>query len=92
LRNPWGHKEWQGDWSDNSAKWTPELREKLSVTDEDDGTFYMCYNDYINFYRSTTICKVRDEYHFTELKVNSDKYFMSKLTLKEKTDLTLSLS
>lgn len=26
LRNPWGHKEWLGDWSDNSDKWTPELR------------------------------------------------------------------
>lgn len=22
VRNPWGHKEWKGDWSYNSAKWT----------------------------------------------------------------------
>lgn len=26
LRNPWGHQEWSGDWSDNSDKWTPELK------------------------------------------------------------------
>jgi calpain-15 len=26
LRNPWGHKEWMGDWSDKSDKWTPELK------------------------------------------------------------------
>lgn len=26
LRNPWGHKEWMGDWSDKSAKWTNDLR------------------------------------------------------------------
>jgi calpain-15 len=26
IRNPWGFKEWQGDWSDKSTKWTPELR------------------------------------------------------------------
>lgn len=27
LRNPWGHQEWMGDWSDKSDKWTPELRQ-----------------------------------------------------------------
>jgi len=21
IRNPWGFKEWSGDWSDNSKKW-----------------------------------------------------------------------
>ena len=26
IRNPWGKKEWQGDWSDKSAKWTAETK------------------------------------------------------------------
>ena len=26
LRNPWGSREWQGDYSDSSALWTRELR------------------------------------------------------------------
>jgi len=26
LRNPWGHMEWTGDWSDQSSKWTTELK------------------------------------------------------------------
>lgn len=33
LRNPWGHQEWKGDWSDKSSLWTPELRKQLNVSD-----------------------------------------------------------
>lgn len=29
LRNPWGHKEWLGKWSDTSEHWTEELRKEL---------------------------------------------------------------
>ena len=29
LRNPWGHQEWSGDWSDSSHLWTPELKDML---------------------------------------------------------------
>ena len=29
LRNPWGHFSWNGDWSDTSDIWTPELKESL---------------------------------------------------------------
>ena len=31
LRNPWGHGEWKGDWSDCSPLWTPELRKTFNV-------------------------------------------------------------
>lgn len=61
LRNPWGHKEWMGDWSDHSDKWTPELKEKVQFTEAaDDGVFFIAYEDYLRYYRSTTICKVHD--------------------------------
>lgn len=25
IRNPWGNFEWDGDWSDHSELWTPEM-------------------------------------------------------------------
>ncbi len=29
IRNPWGRREWNGDWSDSSSIWTPELKEAV---------------------------------------------------------------
>lgn len=26
LRNPWGKKEWIGEWSDGSPSWTKEIK------------------------------------------------------------------
>jgi len=46
VRNPWGRYEWTGKWSDGSKEWTPELQKKLNVVFEDDGTFWMDFNDF----------------------------------------------
>ena len=47
LRNPWGSFEWKGDWGDASDCWTPELKKEVGlVEDADDGTFWMCFEDF----------------------------------------------
>jgi hypothetical protein len=43
LRNPWGTTEWNGDWSDHSPLWTPELKEALGWTDVD-GEKLLCFH------------------------------------------------
>ena len=43
IRNPWGCREWNGKWSDDSEEWTEELIKELNVTFGDDGIFYMNY-------------------------------------------------
>ena len=46
IRNPWGNdKEWNGDWSDDSALWTPAMKKALNFVAAADGTFWMSWKD-----------------------------------------------
>jgi hypothetical protein len=57
LRNPWGGFEWQGDWSDSSDLWTVEIKEELNVVlADDDGTFWMCFDDLLKHFFSINVC------------------------------------
>ena len=56
MRNPWGRKgEWTGAWSDKWSGWTPQLKNELGATDEDDGLFFIPVRDYLTHYRSTSV-------------------------------------
>jgi hypothetical protein len=62
IRNPWGSMEWRGEWSDNSPLWTPELKAELGSTfvesADDDGAFWMSYNDMLTNFVSINVCEV----------------------------------
>ena len=63
LRNPWGEKEFNGDWSDKSSKWTDELKKKVDFEGvKDDGIFYMSYEDFIEYYSLIEILKHKQGY------------------------------
>ncbi|XP_072526975.1 calpain-1 catalytic subunit-like [Salminus brasiliensis] len=60
LRNPWGNKEWNGAWSDNSKEWDsvlPQEKNKLNYSAED-GEFWMAYSDYKKQYSRVEICNL----------------------------------
>ena len=59
LRNPWGHFSWKGSWSDKSDIWTPELRESLLPHGDDDGVFWIAFEDMLKYFDCIDICKVR---------------------------------
>ena len=69
LRNPYGNGEFNGDWSDYSKKWTPELKEKYNLVIKDDGDFYMSYDDFLNYYVTLGICKLHPGYKTTSLRM-----------------------
>ena len=58
LRNPWGQSEWNGAWSDNDrARWTTRMKQKLNFTSEDDGKFWMSFQDFTQNYARVYLCK-----------------------------------
>ncbi|XP_063751381.1 calpain-1 catalytic subunit-like [Eleginops maclovinus] len=57
LFNPWGHKEWTGNWSDKSGMWqrvTPDDRAKCE--DRNDGEFWMELEDFCRHFHMLFIC------------------------------------
>ena len=56
VRNPWGKREWQGAWSDQSDTWTESTKAQVRLQDKDDGCFWIAFADYVKFFYITTIC------------------------------------
>ncbi|XP_063353835.1 calpain-1 catalytic subunit-like [Pelmatolapia mariae] len=58
LWNPWGHGEWNGDWSDRSPLWqtvSPQDRD-MCLAVYDDGEFWMSLKDFCKTYSGLDIC------------------------------------
>ena len=95
IRNPWGHQEWNGAWSDNDSKnWTDELRRELNHKIEDDGEFFMDVNDYLQYYKCTTITQYKTGYstHMIKVKQPRNTFSVSMVEISEKTDLYLTIN
>jgi hypothetical protein len=55
VRNPWGQFTWNGDFSDNSQRWTDALRKACDYKAEP-GAFWMQWSDFINFFSEVVMC------------------------------------
>lgn len=63
LRNPWGTFEWNGDWSDKSDKWTPELKQQVDLKENsDDGLFWISLDDFKNYFDTFEICRFNETF------------------------------
>lgn len=59
LKNPWGEREWNGAFSDGSPEWSKvsaSERQKLGLTFEDDGEFWMTFEDFLEHFTDLSIC------------------------------------
>ena len=63
LRNPWGEKEFNGAWSDNSFMWNEELKRLVNFEGiRDEGIFYMSFEDFIKYFSLVEILKIKPGY------------------------------
>ena len=88
LRNPWGHKEWCGDWSDESNKWTKDIRKQCNNYDiKNDGSFWMSFDDFHNFFIIGGICHLYENYKYSFFhifKQSAEKgAFLSKIIINQ---------
>ncbi|KAK8733658.1 hypothetical protein OTU49_006409 [Cherax quadricarinatus] len=65
LHNPWGNEtEWKGSWSDKSPEWatiTEEEKKRLGLTFDDDGEFWMSFQDFVKNFTTVEVCDVTPE-------------------------------
>ena len=61
MRNPWVSFEWKGDYLKKFQwKWTESLKKELSYVNEDDGSFWMILDDFINFFSVSFAIRFQD--------------------------------
>ena len=88
MKNMWGTNEWVGDWSDNSSKWTQEFKKEVGLEQKQEGIFWISYEDYLQFYTTTHICKIHPNYEyvtkkFKSSKANNEPLNLSKVVVKQ---------
>jgi hypothetical protein len=61
IRNPWGKREWKGDFSAGSERWTHALRKKIGDHSyrKGDGTFFMTFEDMCLRFHHLDVAKSR---------------------------------
>lgn len=72
LRNPHGKGEWRGDWSDNSFKWTKELRDEYDAHVKEDGIFFMPIKNFKRNFQEVDICHYNPENILTQRPIDQD--------------------
>ncbi|XP_067950121.1 calpain-5-like [Watersipora subatra] len=68
LRNPWGKHEWNGRFSDSSPEWqkiSESERKKMGLVFEDDGEFWMHFDDFCKHFVTVSVCRVVNQSIFS---------------------------
>ncbi len=76
IRNPFGEGEWNGDWSDKSAKWTDQAKKAFPEFDPNggnDGIFWIDFDNFCKYFQIVSICVPLKPLSSTFIKIDKDK-------------------
>lgn len=80
MRNPWGGRfEWKRAYSDSSSAWSnviEEDKERLGVADEDNGEWWMTYDDFTRYYSDVTLCTIGPDFN-RDGEATGDRWLLS---------------
>ena len=70
LRNPWGKKEWQGDWSGQSDKWTQKILNEIPNFNarNQKGKFWMEFDEFTKKFSEIEVAKTHANWVSRELR------------------------
>ena len=76
IRNPFGEGEWNGDWSDKSAKWTDSAKNAIPEFDpngSNDGIFWIDFDNFCKYFQVVSICVPLKPLISSMIKIPKDK-------------------
>ncbi|GBG85181.1 hypothetical protein CBR_g39746 [Chara braunii] len=88
LRNPWGRGEWTGAWSDGSREWeniSDDVKRNIGLKIEDDGGFFMSFEDFCLHFARITICHSPNTSFFSYKQTWRKKLFLSSWSVHDGT-------
>ena len=61
MKNPYsGRSVWNGAWGEKSNLWTDSLKKEVGEVKTSDGVFCIPFDEYVNLFSFTNICKYED--------------------------------
>ncbi|TKR80373.1 hypothetical protein L596_014456 [Steinernema carpocapsae] len=61
LQNPWGEKEWNGPWADDSPEWEQVgdvQKKEMGITVDEDGEFWMPWDEFVRYFTDISVCQI----------------------------------
>jgi hypothetical protein len=72
IRNPWGKKEWEGQFGRQSEQWTRRLRSQLPSTRGNDGSFWIPWHDFLQRFGNIDVLLAHKGWHMSSVNFRRD--------------------